>query len=293
MLQALISAPAAALLRWIAFGAAAVVMGVAVYHTITPPAPAPHGQLVRLVRWGALLVLLTAMGRMAQQALSFAGDMGESWAMVGILLGTPWGQAWLAQVLAASILTAAPTLIARRPESTARALGAGVVVAALVAAPAFQGHAIGSSLWPALAVAGDVLHLAAAGMWIGTLVVIVSVALPRSDGISADTLIRAFSPYALGGAATLAATGLFASWLHVRNPFLVWDSTYGRVLLLKIALVAGVAAVGAVNWRRLTPQLTSPGGVARLARAARGELALAAAVFLVTAVLVATPLPGE
>ncbi|HEX5631585.1 MAG TPA: CopD family protein, partial [Gemmatimonadales bacterium] len=159
--------------------------------------------------------------------------------------------------------------------------------------PAFQGHAIGSSLWPALAVASDVLHLAAAGLWMGTLVVIVTVALPRSDGISADTMIRAFSPYALGGAATLAATGLFASWLHVRHPLLAWESTYGRVLLLKIALVAGVVAVGAVNWRRLTPQLTAPGGVARLARAARVELALAAAVFLVTAVLVATPLPGE
>jgi putative copper export protein len=68
---------------------------------------------------------------------------------------------------------------------------------------------------------------------------------------------------------------------------------YGRVLLAKLALVAVVLGAGAFNWKRQTPRMHAAEGVAAMRRSARRELALGALVFLLTAVLVATPLPGE
>ena len=69
---------------------------------------------------------------------------------------------------------------------------------------------------------------------------------------------------------------------------LPWHTTYGRVLLLKLLGVAVVLAVGAYNWKRLTPSLESE-GTTELQRSVRMELFVAALVLLATAVLVALP----
>jgi putative copper export protein len=142
-------------------------------------------------------------------------------------------------------------------------------------------------------VIADVLHLAAAGIWMGTLLVILVVSLPHVTAAGARDVIAAYSPWALTGAATLAATGVLASWLHLQELPNLWQSRYGLVLCLKLALVAAVVALGAYNWKRTTPQLASSSGLVKLGAAVRAELAIAAAVFAVTAVLVATALPGE
>ncbi len=62
---------------------------------------------------------------------------------------------------------------------------------------------------------------------------------------------------------------------------------------MKLAILGGVAALGAYNWRIATPRLRVSGDVQGIRRSALIELALAAALVAVTAVLVATPLPGE
>ncbi len=72
--------------------------------------------------------------------------------------------------------------------------------------------------------------------------------------------VASFSPVALMSAGTLVSTGLFATWLHVGSLGGLFGSTYGRVLLLKAGLVDVVAALGAHNWKRVTPRLGSPEG---------------------------------
>lgn len=73
----------------------------------------------------------------------------------------------------------------------------------------------------------------------------------------------------------------------------LWQSRYGRTLLLKLAVLAGVAATGFYNWRRVRPALGDELGTARLRRSSAIELPIGLAVLLVTAVLVATPPPGD
>ena len=107
-------------------------------------------------------------------------------------------------------------------------------------------------------------------------------------------LVRVFSPLALVAVATLAATGLFASVLHLESAADLFTTAYGRRLGLKLVLVAGVMALGAFNWRRVKPRLEAGDADASvLLRSAATEIAVGALVLLVTAVLVVTPPPGE
>ena len=102
------------------------------------------------------------------------------------------------------------------------------------------------------------------------------------------SLVPAFSPVAMVSVATLVLTGSVASWAHLESVSSLWTTPYGRLLLLKVVVVAGVLAMGALNWRRLTPRLSEEDGPRAMRRSALVELALANVVLIVTAVLVRT-----
>ena len=103
--------------------------------------------------------------------------------------------------------------------------------------------------------------------------------------------MRAFSPMALAGAAVVAVTGILNVVFQLGAISEVWSTGYGRALLIKLALLAGVGALGFYNWRRVLPGLGDDAGTHRLRRSARAELGLGLVVLLVTAVLVALPTP--
>jgi putative copper export protein len=105
--------------------------------------------------------------------------------------------------------------------------------------------------------------------------------------------VNAFSPVALACAAAIATTGVLAAWMHLGTLSALWASDYGRVLLVKLAVIAIIAAFGAVNWRVLRPAMGDVAGARRIRGSAMTELAIGALVLAVTAVLVATPTPGE
>jgi copper transport protein len=243
--------------------------------------------VARIGKWAAVLLILGAMVRAWDQYASLVdptGTMDEKRAFVGaMVLHTEWGRIWIAQVVLA---VAAWWSFTRRAWPLALVLAAGLALT-----PSLAGHAMGDQSHRIVTIAADALHVAAASTWLGTLFVFALVViLPRHE--SALACVRAFSPVALISASTLAITGLWAAYVHVGAWSAVLGSTYGRTLCIKLALVAGVAAVGAYNWRWATPKLAQ-GDQHALRNSARAELILGALVLLATAILVATPLPGE
>jgi putative copper export protein len=104
-------------------------------------------------------------------------------------------------------------------------------------------------------------------------------------------MVRAFSPMALVGASVVALTGLTSVVFQLDTLSDVWTTGYGWALLIKLALLGGVAGLGFYNWRRVLPALGDDTATHRLRRSARAELALGLVVLLVTAVLVALPTP--
>ena len=116
----------------------------------------------------------------------------------------------------------------------------------------------------------------------------------------AATLLR-FSPLALGCVAVLLATGTIQAFEHVGSWDALLHTGFGRAVLVKVALIAALIALGAINRRRVVPRLralahegAAPGAVGHLLRRTlRAEVILVVVVLGVTAALVSYPPPNS
>lgn len=256
---------------------------------------------IALAALGALA--LVAVARLWVQSTALHGP-AHAWSAehLGTMLRlTIWGRAWLLQMAMAALLLSG--LLVARPglHHSGRPAGwtmAAVAVLGLCVVPGLSGHAAAVPRAPALAVANDALHVLGGGAWLGTLAVLLLVALPAAlrtpdtDRLhAAAVIITLFSPLALAAAALVGLTGIVNSLLHLGAPAQLWTTGYGRALLLKLGILATVAALGFYNWRVVRPALGAAAATRRLRRAAGTELAVGALVLLVTAVLVALPTP--
>ncbi|HEY8076688.1 MAG TPA: CopD family protein [Labilithrix sp.] len=142
------------------------------------------------------------------------------------------------------------------------------------------------------------LHVLGASVWLGTLFVLVFCGVReqlRDDAATREPavaqMVHRFSVVALGGAGLLGVTGIITSWTHLKHLDALWTTPYGQALFRKLVVVLGVVGLGAWNWRRVGPALGRDGGAVRIRRSAIAELAVAALVLLLTAILVSTPSP--
>jgi len=254
----------------------------------------------RLGLLGATLLLVSAAVRLAFQLQSFV-EPGEpvTRELVQLVIGeTAWGRGWLVQLGAgvaamggylAAILLPGPGWI-----------GAGVGATLVAAAAPLTGHAL-SEVAGRSGILLDALHVLGGAAWLGTLLVMVAAGLaplarlePASRAGLVARLVTAFSPVALVAAGLAVVAGGFLGWRYLGgSPALLVGTDYGRALLFKLAALAGVAGLGAWNWRVLLPRLgTSPAADA-LGRSARVEILLGLILLAITAVLVALPMPAE
>ena len=250
----------------------------------------------------AATVLIVAMGLVFWRQLADFRDPFVPWREdAALLLTTEWGRTWVLGAVG-SVLTPCAFLFASPgtegwPRHHVFWVLATGLAAAMCAFPALTGHAVGSEGLRLLLIPADILHVLAAGSWIGGLLfVLVAEGMERRRGDHGGSLLAdvvpLFSPVALVSAGVLIATGTLAAFFHVESVGMLFTSTYGRLLLAKVALVLLVLVLGAVNWRRLTPQLVAGEGAGALRSNAIRELAIAQVVILVTALLVRTPPMG-
>lgn len=147
----------------------------------------------------------------------------------------------------------------------------------------------------------NAVHIIAASTWLGTLTVMlfsgirVLVHAPAGgqsrEHVTAN-IIDAFTPVALTAATLVGITGVTTAWIHIKRLPNLWETDYGRALIVKLFFVAAVIVMGWWNWKRVKPSLADGDqGVARLNRSATTEVVLGAIVLAVTAVLVTLPSP--
>lgn len=305
-----VGAPAYVAIRWFTFLAVLGLVGAAAFRFAVLgrvasagdgagdaliPSAAESSATVGAISSG-LLLLAAALRLVAQTVAMHGADGWQLSAMRPMVTGTTWGIGWLLLV-AAGVLGLFGFLRARQHESSGwrfAAVAGGLAAVSL----ALSGHAVAVPRWQGLAVTADALHVLGAGGWLGSLGVLlisgVTAARRLDPGLrdpAVAALVCAFSPTALVAAALVSGTGLVAAWLHVGTPSALWSSQYGRLLLLKAAVVALVALTGAYNWRRVLPALGQETGTRRLQRSARVEVAIAVVVLIITAILVATSPP--
>ncbi|MDQ1627456.1 MAG: hypothetical protein QOI54_1200 [Actinomycetota bacterium] len=201
----------------------------------------------------------------------FAFTTGQTQALLSM--------AWLAAVVA---FCAGPT--ARRPG--AAALGLVALVAALP--PAFTGHAAHGDRHT-VSVIGLGLHIAGISLWCGSLLALVLYA--RALGPSLAGVVSRFSSLALVCFAVVTVSGGLTAWTRVGTPANLWQTDYGRVLLVKSALLLSLGALGWWHRRRTLPRLAAGRSRAFLAVATVEVVVMAATVGVAVALSRTAPAP--
>ncbi len=164
-------------------------------------------------------------------------------------------------------------------------------VAFLAASESFLGHTADTAPRPAMLIS-DAVHLVAGGIWLGgaLLLVVTLRRRRRASGTSVAPLVARYSWLAGWSVAAVALTGVVMGALILGDLSALISSTFGRLLLVKIALVVGLVAAGAYNRNVLLPELeagTDDGwAIGRLRASLSIELVLFVAVVVLTAVLV-------
>ena len=143
------------------------------------------------------------------------------------------------------------------------------------------------------------VHSLAAGLWIGTLFVLVVAGLsallaheprPRRGPIAAD-MINNFSPLALTMGGVVVVFGLITAWRHLHVLSNLWSTPYGYALIVKLLLAGTVFGLGAWNWRRQRPTLGTEDASVSIRRSSITELTVATLVLVATAIVVSLPSP--
>jgi copper transport protein len=144
------------------------------------------------------------------------------------------------------------------------------------------------------------VHSLAAGLWIGTLFVLVVAGLSallrhepsraRRGAIAAD-MVNRFSPLAMTMGGVVVTFGLITAWRHLHVLSNLWSTPYGDALIVKLLFAGSVFLLGAWNWRRQRPTLGTEEAAASIRRSATGELVMATLVLLATAIVVSLPSP--
>jgi len=288
-----------------------------------PEVTRAEARVAGLAMWVSALLMVTWGLRLWAQYLDFRDPFTSvEEDLRFLLLETDWGIVWMAQGGIIALLVVGFFILRRRagatpppepgltPEGVTRTTppvlelplrwkAAAMGILLLVLTLGLSSHAMSVPGSRTLAVSVDMMHTLAAGGWIGTLLLILITARPRSEGGRTFLALQlaAFSPLAMVAVGTLVFMGILLTIFHTHEIAALWESEYGRRLSGKVALAGGAMLLGLWNWRRGLPALVRADGKegARAAehvwRSAAFEVALAALVVLATAILVATPVP--
>ena len=253
-------------------------------------------RLVRVLRGGALVAVVTAL-----LAVPLAGAYQRGAGLGGLLEPASLDPALVQQDLQVLALQAFGLAVAAWAAGQARSsLVVDLVTALAVWSPALVGHT--RAYEPsALLVVTDALHLSAGAVWLGGLSGLVltlrSVAGRPRD---AALLLTRFSALAAGLLAAVGVSGVLLGWRIVGSWSRLFGETYGRLLIVKVALVLVVVAIAALNRFRLLPRVRADGGhdarragVGLVRRAVLAEATLLVAVLGVTGFLTDKPPAGE
>lgn len=249
-----------------------------------------------------LIVLSAVLSLFAEVPYAYGGSFAEI--RLGELtdvLGSQVGLAYLARIgLLCLIAPLLWRLLIRpvQPASFARASRPGRLVAAgILLVVTFTwplaGHAATGSAWQ-LGIAADAVHVAAAAMWLGGLVVLAAVLLRRASRGELAAILPAWSRWAGYAVAAIATTGVVQALLRLHQPSDLIDDGYGRLVLLKSCGLLVIMGIALISRRAVRCGLAADGaaGTAVLRRGVAVEIAIAAAV-LVAATLLTTTAPPQ
>lgn len=207
-------------------------------------------------------VLFASLAGLVTQTSILAGSLSEGLkpdSLSAVVTTMKFGPAALVRSAAAALALGLALVL--QPGRTL--FGTAALLGLLInASIAWMGHGAATAGPGGLLHTGaDILHVLAAAVWIGALVMFLG--LLRGSGrepASDAALHRALEGFGGVGSALVAvliATGLVNSWFLVGPARIsgLWTTPYGQLLSLKLVLFVSMLALAAANRFRLTPAL--------------------------------------
>lgn len=213
-----------------------------------------------LVAVTAVAILVSAIGFVLLAVAMAGGDPAalNGDLLVMLLRDTAPGLAFVMRVV---LLAALLVTLSARP-IVPRAVVA-LFAAAATATLAWNGHGVidaGAIGWVHLG--ADIVHMLAAGAWIGALVVFVGLLCRRQpDRVEAERRLAGFAGLGSAIVATILATGLVnaAMLIGLDGVARLPDSIYGRLMIAKLVLFGIMLVLASANRFVLTPGLIASG----------------------------------
>lgn len=319
--------------RWIGFAGIALAIGVPVFVLVCWPAGWRVAVLRRLTVAGLTAVILGAAATFLVQGPYSAGAglvAAFDPSLLAATAGSGFGSVVLLRLLCGLLLAAVLAVVWRREAwpSAAWVVAGAVPAVGLVVTTAAVGHPVAGP-WPGLAVTSAAVHVAAMAVWLGGLAALLtSLVRPGVSTAELGAALPRYSRLAFGSVVALVVTGVVQSVREVGSLSALVATTYGWLLLAKLAVVLVVLAAAGLSrvWvqqqfgvhrrrrggRRVTAHAFAAGAegaavdAARRARSATSadaavddirpfrrsvlvEVLLAVVILAVTAVLVGTP----
>lgn len=235
--------------------------------------------------WGASAVLL--LPGLLVEFLNSDLSQASFWALLAFVRDTPFGGAQ-----AATAALAAVVAVGSRSVLTitgARVLLALALLAAVPPVVAAYAEAEETGIQAAVAATGLALHVLAALVWSGTLAALL---LSRPSSRHLVPAVRRYSRLAPFLVVAVGVSGLLTAAAELDAAGQWVQTAYGRVVLLKVAAVAALAALGWWHRRRALPALAS-GQAGAFRRIAAVELVAFAITFGLAVGLSRTPAPVD
>lgn len=142
----------------------------------------------------------------------------------------------------------------------------------------FTGHVATLSPVPRVLLS---LHVLAMMLWMGSLYPLWQMSR-ATDSARAGMVMVAFGKVAVAIVALLVLSGLYLLTQLLQTAAELWTTAYGAALLLKLAGVTSLLALGALNKMVLVPKLVSTGRRDALQNSIQMEMVLAVLVLIVT-----------
>jgi len=298
--------------RWLHLASSVFLVGAAAMIVIAGRSDRPTAQqwearVLAWARWLAIAAILSGIVVVATQTALFEGRASaavEPRAIARVLVDTQFGRVWIVRagflLLLAAFLSLRLSVAHRADWRASRGEAVMLGVAALVPLAA-AGHAAAVEPDTVRAIALDALHTLGAGLWVGSLLPLALLLKSASSEAGADArphavlAARRFSRLALGIVIVLVATGTWLAVTHVGNVAGLVGTSYGRLLLTKLALLLVALGFASLNRSVLLARLGGDGptvgrpAMRRLAQFVALEAGLALAILVIVAAMNVTP----
>ncbi|MGW7665138.1 copper resistance CopC/CopD family protein [Streptomyces sp. NPDC054756] len=238
--------------RYLAYLSVALLIGTAAFVAVCRPPHVPlHDRLLRTSWWALLAATLVLLVLRAPYE-SGEGPLGafDADAAARTLTGRP-GIVLLARL---TLLLAAGAHLLRVSRRRGRYGWTGGALAVGLAATWAAGEHASAGIQVPVAMTSSALHLLATAVWLGGLAALLAA---LHHGALPAEAVRRFSRVAFASVVVLVVTGVYQSWRGLGGWDALADTTYGRLLAIKLMAVVVLLAAAAVS-RRWTALQTTP-----------------------------------